>query len=90
MKNVLFTVQSGYFGNFRNVLHFLLHRVVTDLTNKRLECRMLLMFSEIFKRGDDVSELDESTGMLNNKSLMGMLSEDKFFDKVNCMYMYEI
>lgn len=30
------------------------------------------------------------TGMLNNKSLMGMLSEDKFFDKVNCMYMYEI
>lgn len=32
----------------------------TDLTNKRLECR-LLMFSEIFKRGDDVFELDEST-----------------------------
>lgn len=31
----------------------------TDLTNKLLECR-LLMFSEIFKRSGDVFELDES------------------------------
>lgn len=30
----------------------------TDLTNKQFECR-LLMFSEIFKRGGDVFELDE-------------------------------
>lgn len=30
------------------------------------------------------------TGMLKNKSLMGMLNEDKFFDNVNCMCMYEI
>ena len=50
------------------------------------------MFSEIFKRGGDVFELDEwllkrlFTGMLRNKSLMRMLSEDN----VNCMYIYEI
>lgn len=62
-----------------------------DLTNKQFECR-LLMFSEIFKRGGDVFELDEwllkrlFTGMLKNKSLMRMLSKDN----VNCMYIYEI
>lgn len=32
----------------------------TDLTNKRHECH-LLMFSDVFKRGDDVFELEEST-----------------------------